>query len=460
MHRSARESHRSEELAARCDGFSLEAGRHLHENDRRGLEALLRYGLRPPLAQERLSRASEKGGELVLRLERPMADGQTTLRLTPLELLRRLAGLVPPPRVHQVHYFGGFASHSSIRSRIVPRSPKVRRRCRLDSACSDQLELALPARAARRSDESDLMPLVEAAPGGTRQHCPEAGFPARRVHGYRSDSPTWWLERSLTADGRVVLLRVVAKYPALARGSGWWSPPEWPRYGPVDLLARLAYYRQHTSAHSRPQTPGGDMLSKPEVYTKEEAAEIMKISTRQFDRMVEKFALPVMKFGTSVRIRRVDLVRWLKLMSKPMTLKEAALFLGLEASSILSLANTARLPVETLADGTHVFFEAQLDEWRRDREDKNRIFHDIDDRVRHLVSKLAANNIIAKELPCELCAMQTPPQQHVASTACKLCGKLVCLPHALHSLKNGRDMREDTDVACDACFAKWNPQVW
>jgi hypothetical protein len=164
---------RSVKLAALCDGFSLEAGRHLHENDRRGLEALLRYCLRPPLAQERLSWASEGSGELVLRLKRPMADGQTTLRTTPLEVLRRLAGLVPPPRVHQIHFFGRFASHLSIRSRVVPRSPKVRRRCRLDSACSDQLELALPAPVAPRSDESDLMPLVKAP-------APRSGGPARR----------------------------------------------------------------------------------------------------------------------------------------------------------------------------------------------------------------------------------------------------------------------------------------
>jgi hypothetical protein len=56
---------RSVKLAARCEGFSLEAGRHLHENDRRGLEALLQYCLRPPVAQQRLTWASEDGSELV-----------------------------------------------------------------------------------------------------------------------------------------------------------------------------------------------------------------------------------------------------------------------------------------------------------------------------------------------------------------------------------------------------------
>jgi hypothetical protein len=34
---------REGKLSARCEGFSLQAGRHLHEKDREGLEALLRY---------------------------------------------------------------------------------------------------------------------------------------------------------------------------------------------------------------------------------------------------------------------------------------------------------------------------------------------------------------------------------------------------------------------------------
>jgi hypothetical protein len=151
-------------LAAQCDGFSLQAGRHLLENHRRGLDALLQYCLLPPVAQERLSWASDEGGDLAFRRKRPMADGQTTLRMTPLELLRRLAGLVPPPRVHHLHYFGGLPSHSGPRSRIVPRSLKVRRRCRMDSANCDQLDLPLPVVVAPRSDESDVMPLVKAPP--------------------------------------------------------------------------------------------------------------------------------------------------------------------------------------------------------------------------------------------------------------------------------------------------------
>jgi hypothetical protein len=55
-------------LSARCEGFSLQAGRHLHENDREGLEALARYCLRPPVAQGRLSMAENDSGKVVLKL--------------------------------------------------------------------------------------------------------------------------------------------------------------------------------------------------------------------------------------------------------------------------------------------------------------------------------------------------------------------------------------------------------
>jgi hypothetical protein len=151
---------RSARLAARCEGFSLQAGRHLHENDRKGLEALCQYALRPPLARDRLSMAPNSG-DVVLRLKRPLANGQATLQLAPVALLRRLAGLVPPPRTHQIHYFGGFASRANLRSRIVPRSPKSRRRCRSGEACKGQLELSLPV-LTPRFDDLDVLPLIKA----------------------------------------------------------------------------------------------------------------------------------------------------------------------------------------------------------------------------------------------------------------------------------------------------------
>jgi putative transposase/transposase-like zinc-binding protein len=102
-------------------GFSLHAGRHVAAADRRALEALCRYAARPPFAQSRLSRSPT--GQVVYHLKRPLRDGRRQLVLAPLDFLRRLAALVPPPRSHLVRYSGVFAPGSSCRQDIIPAAP-------------------------------------------------------------------------------------------------------------------------------------------------------------------------------------------------------------------------------------------------------------------------------------------------------------------------------------------------
>ena len=48
----------------------------------------------------------EQGGQLLYQFHRPWHDGVTALLLDPLELLERLAALVPPPRRPLVAYHG------------------------------------------------------------------------------------------------------------------------------------------------------------------------------------------------------------------------------------------------------------------------------------------------------------------------------------------------------------------
>jgi hypothetical protein len=81
---------------ATVEGFSLHAGTTVGALDRRGLERLCRYGLRSSFALSRLSVKDD--GTLRYRLKRPWPNGRTKLRLEPLELMRRLALLIPPPR--------------------------------------------------------------------------------------------------------------------------------------------------------------------------------------------------------------------------------------------------------------------------------------------------------------------------------------------------------------------------
>jgi hypothetical protein len=50
---------------------------------------------------------------LVYDIAKPRPDGPRALVLTPLELINRVAGLVPPPRVHRHHSFGAGANGRS-----------------------------------------------------------------------------------------------------------------------------------------------------------------------------------------------------------------------------------------------------------------------------------------------------------------------------------------------------------
>jgi hypothetical protein len=100
-------------------GFDLHAGVVVRADDRERLEHLCRYLLRPPLANERLEELD--GGDLLLKLKTRWADGTTHLRLSPTELLERLAALVPKPRTNEVIYHGVLAGNAKWRPRIVPR---------------------------------------------------------------------------------------------------------------------------------------------------------------------------------------------------------------------------------------------------------------------------------------------------------------------------------------------------
>jgi Putative transposase/Transposase zinc-binding domain len=104
--------------SARLEGFSLHADVAMAARRRDQLEKLCRYIVRPPLAVARLTEST--GGQLLYHFRRPWRDGSTALLLDPLELLERLAALVPPPRRPLLAYHGVLAPRARWRSAIVP----------------------------------------------------------------------------------------------------------------------------------------------------------------------------------------------------------------------------------------------------------------------------------------------------------------------------------------------------
>jgi len=102
---------------ARQEGFDLEAGVCVAAEQRDRLERLCRYALRPTVAQDRLRLTAE--GQVVLQLRHPWADGTTHLLFDPLELLERLAVLIPRPRINLILYHGVLGPRAAWRSLVV-----------------------------------------------------------------------------------------------------------------------------------------------------------------------------------------------------------------------------------------------------------------------------------------------------------------------------------------------------
>lgn len=102
-------------------GFSVDATVRIAANDRRGLERLLRYCARPPFSSERLQALDAH--RLIYHLPRPGPDGRTQLMLSPLELIGRIAALVPPPRVHRHRYYGVLAPNAPLRTAVTALAP-------------------------------------------------------------------------------------------------------------------------------------------------------------------------------------------------------------------------------------------------------------------------------------------------------------------------------------------------
>ena len=113
-----------EMLGYQHSGFSVDAGVLIEAHDRAALERLLRYCARPPFAMDRLRK---EGAALVYRCAKqhsePGSDKRGAkvdeLHLTPLELIARIAALVPPPRTHRHRYFGVLAPNSPLRAAAV-----------------------------------------------------------------------------------------------------------------------------------------------------------------------------------------------------------------------------------------------------------------------------------------------------------------------------------------------------
>ena len=108
---------RSGRWSAHEAGFDVHAGVRVAAANHVGRERLAKYITRPPFAVERFTELSD--GRIAYAVRHPLGPGKTHRVMTPVELLARLAALVPPPRYPLLRYFGVLAANSPWRPFIV-----------------------------------------------------------------------------------------------------------------------------------------------------------------------------------------------------------------------------------------------------------------------------------------------------------------------------------------------------
>jgi hypothetical protein len=119
-------------LVVASSGFSLHAGVACLADEREKLERIGRYIARPAIAENRLF--TNATGDVIYKFKKPWDDGTVAIRMTPLELMERLAALVPRPKVHLTRFHGVLGPHYKYRKQIVPKQKVTELPMSTDSA--------------------------------------------------------------------------------------------------------------------------------------------------------------------------------------------------------------------------------------------------------------------------------------------------------------------------------------
>ncbi|MGH1348795.1 MAG: transposase [Nannocystales bacterium] len=99
-------------------GMQLHAAVWVDGRDRKRLERVCRYLLRPPFALGAVQRTAD--GQVRVHFKKPSRNGATYAQMSPERFLARLCALVPPPGAHTVRYYGVLAPRHALRARVVP----------------------------------------------------------------------------------------------------------------------------------------------------------------------------------------------------------------------------------------------------------------------------------------------------------------------------------------------------
>ncbi|MEN8162182.1 MAG: transposase, partial [Myxococcota bacterium] len=112
-------------MTATAFGMSLHAATCVDGRDRRQLERVCRYLLRPAFAHDAV--VAMPDGKVRIRFKQPSRTGATFTQVSRDTFLARLCALVPPPGFHMVRYYGVLAGRHALKDAVAPRTqPGVR----------------------------------------------------------------------------------------------------------------------------------------------------------------------------------------------------------------------------------------------------------------------------------------------------------------------------------------------
>ena len=119
-------------------GFSVDDSVRFEPEDRKSMEQVARYILRPPLSLERM-RYSDGDDEVHYRRKGANGRAGGEERIDALDFLARVIAHIPPPRIHLVRYMGHYSNVSRGRRKKGKEEPltPVRSGVREDDGLSD-----------------------------------------------------------------------------------------------------------------------------------------------------------------------------------------------------------------------------------------------------------------------------------------------------------------------------------
>ena len=105
-------------MTASAFGMQLHAAVTTDGRDRRRLERMCRYLLRPAFAHDAVQAMPD--GSVRVHFKQPTKTGATFAQMSRDTFLARLCALVPPPRANQILYYGVLANRHKLRPKVMP----------------------------------------------------------------------------------------------------------------------------------------------------------------------------------------------------------------------------------------------------------------------------------------------------------------------------------------------------